>query len=112
MPPRMLGHVLSDQPLQDLSQPASKVGAYGQGRGYDRGYGGGRFGGRGAIAGVRQPLGEVADMLNQQQQQPSPAHIAQERDRYIEKYDFPYCARVDKYEKISKIALGTFGEVF
>ena len=40
----------SSNDFKNLPQPASKVGAYGQGRGYDRGYGGGRFGGRAVIA--------------------------------------------------------------
>ena len=26
-----------------------------------------------------------------------------DKDRYIEKYDFPYCAKVEKYEKMTKI---------
>lgn len=35
----------------------------------------------------------------------------QEKQKYIEEYDFAYCDESNKYEKVAKIGQGTFGFV-
>lgn len=38
--------------------------------------------------------------------------FGREKDKYLENFNFPFCDDASKYERVTKIGQGTFGEVF